>query len=98
MYCGNPSSLYFILNERMQDYFNHNEDKWESFTNKLHFICIYGSDKETPLFINNFYNLVNDGSKFLKLERHKYNLKMKDRILDNSELIKLIDEFKEKLL
>lgn len=97
MYCGNPSSLYFVLNERMQDYFNHNEDKWDSFTNKLHFICIYGSDEETPYFINNFNNLVNDSSKILKLERHKYNLKMNDMILSNSELIKLIDEFKEKI-
>lgn len=97
MYCGNPSSLFFVLNERMQDYFNHNEDKWDSFANKLHFICIYGSDEETPYFIKNFYNLVNDNSKILKLERHKYNLKMNDMILNNSELIKLIDEFKGKI-
>ena len=97
MYCGNPSSLYFILNERMQDYFNHNEDKLDSFTNKLHFICIYGSDEETPYFIKNFYNLVNDNSKILKLERHKYNLTMNDKIINNSELIKLIDEFKGKI-
>lgn len=97
MYCGNPSSLFFVLNERMQDYFNHNEDKWDSFTNKLHFICVYGSDEETPYFINNFYNLVNDSSRVLKLERHKYNLKMNDKILDNKELVKLIDEFKGKL-
>jgi transcriptional regulator with XRE-family HTH domain len=97
MYCGNPSSLYFILNERMQDYFIHNEDKWNSFTKKLYFICIYGSDEETPLFINYFYHLVNDSSKILKIERHKYNLKMNDKILDNKDLIKLIDDFKWKL-
>lgn len=98
MYCGNPSSLYFILNERMQDYFNHNEDKWDSFNNKLHFICIYGSDKETPLFIKNFNCLVNDYTKILKIERHKYNLKMNDRILENSEITKMLDEFKAKLV
>ena len=97
MYSGNPSSLYFILNERMQDYFNHNEDKWNSFINKLHFICIYGSDEETPYFINNFINLVADSSRVLKLERHKYDLKMNDRILDNKELLKLIDDFKWKI-
>lgn len=97
IYCGNPSSLFFILNERMQDYFNHNGDKWESFTNKLHFICIYGSDEETPCFINTFINLVDDVSKILKLERHKYNLKMNDRILENKKLVKLIDDFKLKL-
>lgn len=43
------------------------------------------------------YHLVNDSSKILKIERHKYNLKMNDKILDNKELIKLIDDFKWKL-
>lgn len=97
MYCGNPSSLYFILNERMQDYFNHNEDKWDSYIKKLHFICIYGSDEETPHYINYFNNLINDDSKILKIERHKYNLKLDDKILDNKELVKLIDKFRRKL-
>ena len=82
----------------MQDYFNHNEDKWDSFINKLYFVCIYGSDKESPNFIDTFLSLVNDSSKILKLERHKFNLKMNDNILDNNELIKLIDEFKGKLM
>ena len=98
MYCGNPSSLYFILNERMQDYFNHNEGKWNFFIDKLHFVCIYGSDEETPYYINFFNELIQDQSKILKIERHKYNLKMNDKIMDNNELIKLIDEFKKKLV
>lgn len=98
MYCGNPSSLYFILNERMQDYFNHNEDKWDSYIKKLHFICIYGSDEETPHYINYFNDLINDDSKILKIERHKYNLKLDDKILSNKELVELIDEFRRKLI
>ena len=98
MYCGNPSSLYFILNERMQDYFNHNEDKWNSFIDKLNFICIYGSDEETPYYINLFNDLIHDYSKILKIERHKYDLKMNDKIMENNELINLIDEFKKKLV
>ena len=81
----------------MQDYFNHNEDKWDSYINKLHFICIYGSDEETPHHINYFDNLINDDSKILKIERHKYNLKLDDKILDNKKLVKLIDEFRRKL-
>ncbi len=28
MYCGNPSSLYFIFNERCQDYFMHNGENY----------------------------------------------------------------------
>ena len=51
MYCGNPSSLYFTLIERMQDYFNNNESNYPLFVNKLHIIGIYGSSEETPLFI-----------------------------------------------
>ena len=42
-------------------------------------------------------NLINDDSKILKIERHKYNLKLDDKILDNKELVKLIDEFRRKL-
>lgn len=38
-----------------------------------------------------------DRSKILKLERHKYNLKRNDKIINNKELVKLIDDFKWKL-
>lgn len=68
MYCGNPSSLYFILSERMQDYFNHNEDKWDEFTNKLTIIGIYESDEEAPFFIEPFKKIVKDQTKILKIE------------------------------
>lgn len=97
MYCGNPSSLYFVLTERMQDYFNHNADKWNAFIDKLYFVCIYGSDEETPFFVNVFLSLVNDSSKILKIERHKYNLKMSDRAIDNNDIINLLEEFKAKI-
>lgn len=98
MYCSNPSSLYFILMERMQDYFNHHEDEWDSFIKKIYFVCIYGSDEETPYFVYTFSNLVNDNSKILRIERHKYNLKLNDRVIDNNDITKLLDEFKSKLL
>lgn len=97
MYCGNPSSLYFILSERMQDYFNHNVDKWDQFNNKLNIIGIYGSDEETPFFIELFKSIVKDQTKILKIERHKYHLKMGDKVIDNKAIISLINEFKNQL-
>ena len=97
MYSSNPSSLYFILSERMQEYFNHNEKKWKSFVNKLHVVCVYGSDNETPYFTKTFINLGISEENILKIERHKYNLKMQDKIIDNMNFMKQIKEFKTKL-
>ena len=94
MYCSNPSSLYFVFNERMQDYFSKNSDKWDAFASKTKIIAIFGSEKETPLFIPTLLQLVNgDYSKILKIERHVFNLKMKDRVIDNSSILKNIDLF-----
>lgn len=98
MYCGNPPSLYFILSERMQDYFNHNEDKWEEFTNKLNIIGIYGSDEETPFFTETFKGIVKDQTKILKIERHKYHLKMNDKVIDNKKIIRLLNNFKNQFI
>ncbi len=96
MYCGNPSSLFFVLLERMQDYFSKNENKWDAFLTKLHFICIYGSDEETPYFIEHFKSLVEE-NKILKIERHKYKQKMNDRIIENIKIIRLLDKYKERI-
>ncbi len=76
----------------MQDYFNENSDKWNTFVDKI--IAVFGSDEETPLFIPTLLNLV-DGNenKLLKNERHKYNLKLNDRAINNKELLKEIDYF-----
>ena len=98
MYCGNPSSLFFIISERMQDYFSHNEEKWNSFVKKLHFICIYGSDKETPYFIETFKNIIKDESKILKIERHKYNLKMDKRVIEKADVINFLNDYKTRVL
>ena len=37
----NPSALYFILNERCQDYFMHNESRYEEIVEKLYIIGVY---------------------------------------------------------
>lgn len=94
MYCSNPSALYFIFLERMQDFFNNNTDKWDMFVKKVRIIAIFGSEKEFPLFIPTLLQLVNgDNSKILKIERHKYNLKLNDSVLENKELLSIIDSF-----
>lgn len=96
MYCGNPSSLYFKFNERSQDYFMHNENKYENFIKRLFIIGIYGDSKQFPDFIP-FFEKWFSGTKYsnhvLGIERHKYNLKLKDSILEVNELKTTIEEF-----
>lgn len=96
MYCANPSSLYFIFNERCQDYFMHNEEKYENILKRLFIIGIYGSEEESPDFIPCLEKWF-DGSKYcnhvLGIERHKYNLKLKDSVLDVDEVKNKISEF-----
>lgn len=94
MYCSNPSSLYFIFSERMQDFFNNNSNKWNTFIKKLKIVAIFGSEEETPLFVSTLLQLVNgDNSKILKIERHKFNIKMDDKVTENKELLNKIDSF-----
>lgn len=87
MYCGNPSSLYFIFNERCQDYFMHN-DTYDAIIKKLYIIGVYGKKETTPDFIPCLEQWF-DGSPYrdhvLGLERHLYGQKMKDSILDVAE-------------
>lgn len=96
MYCGNPSSLYFVFNERCQDYFMHHEDTYENIIKRLFIIGIYGTKEQSPDFISCFEKWFN-GSKYsnhvLGIERHKYNLEMKDSILDIEEIKTSINEF-----
>lgn len=89
MYCGNPSALYFIMNERCQDYFMQNENQYEKIIEKLHIIGVYGNAKECPDFLTFFarqYQFENAEEHILGLERHKYNQKMKDLLLDEEDV------------
>ena len=96
MYCNNPSSLYFIFNERCQDYFMHNEDKYENLVKKIFIIGIYGSFEKSPEFLSCLEKWF-DGTKYtnhvLGIERHNYNLNLKDSILEIDEIKTKIDEF-----
>lgn len=96
MYCGNPSSLYFVLIERCQDYFMNNEDKCENLVKRLFIIGIYGDSKKSPDFIPCFekwFESTRYTNHVLGVERHNYNLKLKDSILEVDELKTMIEEF-----
>ena len=97
MYCGNPSSLYFTLMERMQDYFSNNEINYSSFINKLHIIGIYGSNEENPLFIPLISSILNDMNKCLPIQRHKYEIKISDSVMNNKYIVTLIDAYKKNM-
>lgn len=96
MYCKNPSSLYFLFHERGQDYFAHNEDKYEVLIKKLFIIGIFGSKEQSPNFLYSFeewFVSSNYSNHVLGIERHKYNLKLKESVLDIEDIKYLIDEF-----
>ncbi len=97
MYCGNPSSLYFTLMERMQDYFNNNESNYPTFIKKLHVIGIYGSNEESPLFFPLISNILDDFDKCLPIQRHKYEIKMNELLTNNKYILSLIDAYKSKM-
>jgi multimeric flavodoxin WrbA len=97
MYCGNPSSLYFTLMERMQDYFNNNEANYQTFISKLHIIGIDGSDEENPLFIPLISNILADINKCLPIQRHKYEIKMSDSVMEKKCIVTLIDTYKRNM-
>ncbi len=96
MYCGNPSSLYFVFNERCQDYFMHNEEKYENILKRLFIIGIYGDKEQNPDFTDCFEKWFN-GYKYsghvLGVEKHKYGLKLKDSVWDVEEIRNSISEF-----
>lgn len=96
MYCGNPSSLYFIFNERCQDYFMHNEDKYEDIISRLYIIGIYGKQENTPDFIpclEKWFTCSKYENHVLGIERHEYNQKINDSVLNVEEVKKRLREF-----
>ena len=96
MYCGNPSALYFIMNERCQDYFMQNESQYERMLEKLYLIGVYGNAEDYPDFLNSLvrqYNFENVKEHVLGLERHKYNQKMKDLLLNEDDVKIKLNEF-----
>lgn len=96
MYCGNPSALYFILNERSQDFFMRNESLYEEFTKKLYIIGVYGNKQDYPDFLKLFqkqYEFSDANEHILGLERHLYHHKINDLLLNENEVREKIAAF-----
>ena len=93
MYCGNPSSLYFIFNERCQDYFMHNEGCYETIVSKLYIIGILGDSHKTPDFLpclEKWFEGTEYINRVLGIERHRYDQKIDDKILCVEEVKDMI--------
>ncbi len=97
IYCSNPPSIYFSFNERMQDYYNHNEEKYSILINKLFVVGILGSQEETPYFSKVISEGLKSSNRLLLIERHKHNLKMSDKIIEDDTLNHIIKDFKSRL-
>lgn len=96
MYCENPSSLYFKFNERGQNFFIHNGEQYGTFISKLYIIGVYGDEKKTPDFVrclSKWFNGTPISNHVLGIERHKYNQKITDHILDVEEVRNMITCF-----
>ena len=87
MYCGNPSALYFIFNERCQDYFMRN-DTYDAIIKGLYIIGVYGKQESNPDFIpclEKWFDCTPHKNRVLGIERHLYGQKLNDNILDIEE-------------
>ena len=95
MYCGNPSSLYFIFNERCQDYFMHNET-YDEIAKRLYIIGVYGDEKATPDFVpclEKWFDGTTYSDRVLGIQRHLYGQEMEDNLLDVQEVKDNINHF-----
>ncbi len=97
MYGGNPSALYFIFNERSQDYFMHN-NTYENIVKKLYIIGVYGHAKVSPDFIpclEKWFHETPYTNRVLGIERHRYGQKLSDSVLNIDEITERIRQFLE---
>lgn len=73
-----------------------NESHYEKMVEKLYIIGVYGNAEDYPDFLNSFarqYDFKNVERHILGLERHKYNQKMKDFLLDEDDVKMKLNEF-----
>lgn len=96
MYCGNPSSLYFKITERGQDYWMRNEACHEPFLQKLYLIGI-GNETGKPVF-NDILSagFLQSGIRdhVLVLESKQYRMKsLYQDLTGNFEIQKRIERF-----
>lgn len=96
MYCGNPSSLYFKFIERSQAFFMHNAECYEKIVSKLYIIGVYGDRQKNPDFVSclsKWFSEISGDTHVLGIERHRYNQKITDCILDVEEVRNKINGF-----
>ena len=73
-----------------------NESQYEKVLGKLYIIGVYGNAEDSPDFLNFFakqYGFSSIKERVLGLERHKYNQKMKDFLLDEEDVRIKLDGF-----
>ena len=73
-----------------------NESHYEKMIEKLYIIGVYGNAEDYPDFLNSFarqYDFGNAEKHILGLERHKYNQKMKDLLLDEYDVKVKLNRF-----
>lgn len=98
MYCGNPSSLYFKLNERSQDFWMSNESYYDEFLNKLFIIGIGNVGMANP-FRQIFELMYHDSEvsyegHILILGTQKYSLNsIKDFLIARTGVKEEVDKF-----
>ena len=74
----------------------HNEDKYDDIISRLYIIGVYGRQESTPDFIPCFekwFECSEYENRVLGIERHKYNQKMQDSILDIEDIRMRLGEF-----
>lgn len=95
-YCSNPSSLYFIAQERSQGYFMRNEEDFEGFLEKLYIVGL-GNTTENDSFsivLNQEFRVNKIENHVLILGAHKYNLNsIKSRLISVKEFQEAIRLF-----
>lgn len=97
MYCDNPSSLYFVFTERIQEFYVKNSAGYDDLVKKLYIIGVYGSKAESPLFIPSLSQWFKDTDihhHVLGLERRPYQQKIKDSLLDIREIRDRLSQWK----
>lgn len=96
IYCGNPSSLYFVFKERGQGYFCQKPLNYEHIIKRLYVIGVYGNSEDAVNYLSilkDWFKFTMYDNHFLGIERHKYNLKLNESVLSVESICKKLDEF-----
>lgn len=96
MYCGNPASMYFVFNERSQDFFMHNEMQYEKIAQRLYIVGVYGDAGKVPDFQPAFEKWFEETpytGRVLGIERHRNGMHLKQSLIEMREIRDKISAF-----